>query len=380
MGFPENGLYHQSIQREDPMRRHQSNPWPILGQPAWATALADVLRLTDSPALTRTDLARCLLLAAALNVALSAVARHAARVGRETARKALAADLPDDLDTLEQRLAAALRHHLPGAFRRQPIPIAIDVHRRPFYGDRDTTAGVVAGKSDRSTGWFWTCATAVALVPGRRHTLALTAVRRGEGHAAVVERLLTQVNWAGLRVQYVLLDREFYASGVVNALRRRSLRFIIPMVRRGQAVERFFRRGCVGWFDHTIRCRRSRANSASVRVAVVAGPDGRRPLVFACSEGFDRLPLVALRYRDRFGIESSYRQLGECLARTTSPDPVYRLLLVGVSVLIRAWWVESAGLSLGEVRWGLIVTLSVVPPSTPSSPTQTSPPLQPTTS
>lgn len=106
-----------------------------------------------------------------------------------------------------------------------------------------------------------------------------------------------------------------------------------------------------------------------MRVAVLGGPGGRRPLVYACSEGFWALPPVALRYRRRFGIESSYRQLGECLAYSSSRDAVYRLLLVGVSLLIRAVWVGSVGVILGEVRWALIVTLTPPEPR----PTQTPP-------
>ena len=141
------------------------------------------------------------------------------------------------------------------------------------------------------------------------------------------------------------------------------------MLRRGRAAGRFFRRGARGWFDHTIRSHRS-GQSAGVRVAVVAGPDGRRPLVYACSEGFHPLPPAALRYWRRFGVESSYRQLGECLARTSSRDGVYRLLLVGVSLWVRSVWVGSAGVILGELRWWLIVSLT---PPEPHS-TQTVPP------
>ena len=91
----------------------------------------------------------------------------------------------------------------------------------------------------------------------------------------------------------MLLDRAFYAVGVVNALARRNLRFVIPMVRRGVEGRKFFRRGCRGWFDHTFRSRHGTA-TAIVRVAVVPGPDGNRPLVFACSEGFRAVPDVAL--------------------------------------------------------------------------------------
>ncbi len=79
--------------------------------------------------------------------------------------------------------------------------------------------------------------------------------------------------------------------------------------------------------------------------------------MFACSDGFDRLPRVVLDYRTRFGIETSYRQLGECLARTTSDDPVYRLLLVGVSLLIRAWWMTERTVTLATTCRDLIIII-----------------------
>jgi hypothetical protein len=378
MGFPENGLYHQSIRRELPMRHPHDTRLDDLRQPAWEQPIADALGLSDyTDTLPATAVARCLLLAATLGLAVSAVARRVTRRGRETLRLAVAASLPPETHALESRLAAGLRRHLPRALSRRAIPIAIDIHRRPYYGDHRRTAGLTGGRAERGTKWFWSYATAVSLKRGQRHTLAVGAVDRHDTPAAVVERLLAQVAWAGVRVSYVLLDRAFYAVGVINALRRRKLRFILPVVRRGKAVEKFFRRGCRGWFEHTLRSRRRSEGTAGVRVAVVAGPDGRRPLVFACSEGFHALPRVVLRYRRRFGIESSYRQLGECLAKTTSRDRVYRLLLVGVGLLIRAWWVGSSRGSLAGLRWVLILTLSAAPTADPPQPQH--PPRHPTT-
>ena len=151
------------------------------------------------------------------------------------------------------------------------------------------------------------------------------------------------------------------------------MRFIIPLVRRGQEAKRFFRRGCRGWFDHTFRSRRRCEGTATVRVAVVPGPDGNRPLVFACSIGFHVLPDVALMYGRRFGIESSYRQLGESLAMTTSRDVVYRLRLVGVSLLIRAWWVRSQNRTLGVIRWNVILEFSITTTHDTACETQTVP-------
>lgn len=361
------------------MRRSQCTPCAVLSQHTWAEALAQVFHLTDG-SLPRGAVARCLLVASALRVAVSAVAARVARAGRETVRKVLAADRPADPDTLERYLAAGLRRHIPRSFRTQPIPIAVDTHARPFYGDHEGTPGVVGGKPKDGARWFWTYATAVSLVPGQRHTLAVTAVRPGDTPDAILTRLLAQLGWTGVAVRYVLLDRGFYSAAVMNALTRRGLRFIIPMVRRGQAVEPFFRRGTRGWFDHTVRCRKSRADAATCTVAVVPGHDGRRPLVFACSDGFERLPQVVLEYRTRFGIETSYRQLGECLARTTSADPVYRLLLVGVSLLIRAWWIATGRGTVATLRWNVILILTPTPTGTePHADAQTpAPHTQPT--
>jgi IS4 transposase len=43
-------------------------------------------------------------------------------------------------------------------------------------------------------------------------------------------------------------------------------------------------------------------------------------------------------YRKRFGIETSYRQLNQSRSRTSSRDPLYRLLLVGLSLFLRNVW------------------------------------------
>jgi hypothetical protein len=59
MGFPENGLYHQSTRREDPMRRRRLTPPDVARQPPWTDWIADAL-------------GRCPLLAATLGPAASA--------------------------------------------------------------------------------------------------------------------------------------------------------------------------------------------------------------------------------------------------------------------------------------------------------------------
>lgn len=355
------------------MRQRHNSVLEVIRQPGWDQWLSDVLKLTDfSDSLPRTLLARCLLVASAFRVAVSAVARQVANAGRETVRKGLT-PCSTDVRQLEHRLAAGFRRILPRAIRRCRVPLAIDIHRRPYYGDHKQTTGVTGAKSEGGTHWFWSYATAVSLLPGHRHTLAITTVGPDDTLTAVVQRLLAQVCWTDVRIQYVLLDRAFYAVGVIKALEDRGLRFIIPMVRRAGDSQRFFRRGCRGWFEHTVQAHRRHEGTAQVRVAVVPGSDGNRPQVFACSSGFTAVTRVALVYGRRFGIESSYRQLGECLAVTTSRDAAYRLLLLGVSLLIRGWWAVTPGTTLAQWRWALInvFTPSMTSPHTNATQTDT---------
>ena len=194
------------------MRHQHLSRSAALRQLGWAQWIADSLGLTDySDDLTRTMLAKCLLVAAALRVAVSRCARAVANAGREIVRKGIAASLPSDARQLENRLAAGLRHALPRRLRKKSLPIAIDIHRRPYYGDRRHTPGITGGKAQAGSSWFWSYATAVSLLPGHRHTLAVTAIDASDTLADVVERLLKQVAWSGVSVRYVLVDRAFYA-------------------------------------------------------------------------------------------------------------------------------------------------------------------------
>ena len=137
------------------MRHRHLSPARAVCQPGWDQWIADVLGLTDySHQATRALLARCLLVASALGTALRAVARRVAGLGRETVRKGLAASRPTDVRQLESRLAGAFRRMLPRALRAARVPVAIDIHRRPYYGDHDRTTGVTGAQSENGTTWF----------------------------------------------------------------------------------------------------------------------------------------------------------------------------------------------------------------------------------
>ena len=57
-------------------------------------------------------------------------------------------------------------------------------------------------------------------------------------------------------------------------------------------------------------------------------------------------------YRQRFGIESSYRLKNICRIRTTTKNPIIRLLFVGISFLLLNIWVNFLWQKISQPRRG----------------------------
>jgi len=335
-------------------------------------------------------LARLLLLACATRRSLSFVTQRCDEApSDETVRKALLDNLPGQ-DLLLARLVDSLHSPLPRRVRRRRHPAAIDYHCRPFYGDEDTP-GVRGGKREAGTNFFWTFATLALLTPGQRYVLALVAVPKGQPPAETVALLLAQAERSGVPLRYLLLDKGFYDGETIALLQGRGIRFVVPLVRRGDeeklgGTTRFFRRDCwTGWCAHgwTAEPRRvdeqtgkvRRLQKIEVRVSVCVLNRGERGNWVFAAWGIDWPPgMVARRYRTRFGIETSYRQLGQVLACTTSKDGRVRLLLVGLALLLRQyaccveqqqrsrwWWAEvprGQRVRLGELVLWLVLELA----------------------
>jgi len=304
-------------------------------------------------------LAELLIAASIRRGSLSAACQERRRTASdETIRRAIWAYLPRDVADLQQRLAAGLTRPIPRGIRRRPQPLAIDLTLLPFYGDR-STPGLFRGKAKQGTKHFWAYATCVIVRHGKRLTLALAPVANPGALDKVIEQLLAQAAALGVRPAYLLLDRGFYAAKIIAWLKQHQIAFVMPMIRRGRrpsdprgptGTQVFFQRSQVGFHQHRWTGKRDRSK-VTVDVAVV--PRGRsNPQVYAFSGKRRSLQWFLTTYRKRFGIESSYRQLRECLARTTACDARWRLLMVGVALILRNAWVELHWQTFASVRPG----------------------------
>src|SRR5262249_28300198 len=117
-------------------------------------------------------LARLLLLAAATGRSLSAVAQRCDQApSDEAVRLALRYQLPAASSTLLDQLLHALYQFVPTPFRRgRPVGAALDLHLRPYYGDRNTP-GICGGRREAGTDPFWGYGTLVVLHRGLRLTV-----------------------------------------------------------------------------------------------------------------------------------------------------------------------------------------------------------------
>ena len=306
-------------------------PWAGYGRRVTALRLLDLL-----------------LLLAALRASLSAVVRRF-RFGfsHETARQAVRANLPD-LDRLTAGLVESLYAFGGRRWRRRRWDVAIDLHYAPFYGDRNA-AGVVGGPAKQGTKYFYAYATAVLLHRRHRYTVGLLPFAKGLKPHQVVAALLDQMTARGLRLRGVALDSGFDSGETLLLLQQRGLAYVVPLRRKGQGPNR--RNACFALPVGTVTELDwvTEKTGKPVRTAAVVGrrPGEDRVRVYAYGGWPTRAAQAALgrarqakrAYRRRYGIETSYRQMNEGKGRTTKKDLAYRLLLVGLALLLRQVWV-----------------------------------------
>jgi len=327
------------------------------------------LRLQDhGPKCTAVTLLTLLFYAAARLTSLAAACGSLSRAPSDTAaRTALLATLPQ-IGELQRRLNRALQGDLPRALRRRRQPLAIDLTLLPYHGApwKDPSE-VYRGQAKEGTSHFHAYATAYVIQKGRRYTVALAYVRKGDGLAEVVKGLLRQAARACVRPRYLLLDRGFYAVSVVRYLQAARCPFLMPVPAKGRKADHprgpsgtrayhLRRRG--GWSRHTLQGKGGRKATVSICVKCrnLRGErkkHGRQALVYGYwglspSSG----QWVYQTYRLRFAIEATYRQLREARIRTCTRDPLLRLLYVGIALILRNVWVWLHWEVLSQPRRG----------------------------
>ena len=260
--------------------------------------------------------------------------------------------LPKTLPVFEKRLNEALTGNLPRRMRRGRREVAIDFHLVPYYGSPHKSRNeLYYGKPRQGTKQFHAYASACIVEYGLRYTVALTWVRRHESMVTVIRRLLAQIEKIGLRIRCLLLDRAFFNVPVAELLQQKQLPFLMPVMFRGRRPKRptktglhWIKRQPAGWYKHVLK-----NGKRQVPISVCVGYRRHRnrkdrkqikqKLLFGAWRIRGSSTDIRERYRKRFGIETSYRQLRQARIYTCVKDPHLRLLFVAVALILRNLWI-----------------------------------------
>lgn len=302
----------------------------------------------------RRDTADLILRAAARRSSVTRARAHSRRGTSARQGRRLLAQL--DLGRTQRAVTRALREQTHPFLPKHPVDVAIDFHDVPYYGqviDPDHPQFVKTQES-RGTHRAYHYATLDLLLPNFRFTVALRYLRERGHRQRTVARLLAEAHRAGVQVRRLYLDREFYEYETLSWLKTEGYTVITPM-RLGSRQRKMWERGQRSYVtEHTLRDPKGRGAPLSLRVHVVVryqkgkrwNRRGAQYLVYEVigHVAEDALRAVPLRqthtlYRTRFGIETSYRLLGEARPITTSRSPAVRLLYVGVALLLQNEWV-----------------------------------------
>ena len=259
-------------------------------------------------------------------------------------REVLAEALPDRA-TLQRALNRMLRAQTPQFVKKgkRSYYIAIDLTLIPYHGKcYAEEKEIVRGEAKSGTTHFHGYATVSIVHDQQRYVLALRFVEKGESMETIVAWLLQRLKSMGISIRRAYLDKGFCSVPVLKTLTRRKLRFILPIPVRGKSG------GVRTLFESASRKTNYTFNSpqhGQLQVAAVVVKKyskgrykrkGARWFAYAVG----RLPKsvephqVFEMYRQRFGIEASYRQMNQVRTRTASRNPVIRLLFVGLAFLL----------------------------------------------
>ena len=275
-----------------------------------------------------------------------------------------------ELPEMEGILNQALQHHVPRSISRRSAfyKFAMDLNEHPYHGSPYQEANEIRrGKAKSGTTHFHVYATIYLIKRGKRYTLAIKYVRKGDRLVDIVQALLKQVVALGFKIRRLFLDRGFYSVAIIEYLQQTGIPFVIPVVRRGRKgtdgktkVERLFKGHKSSIADYTLKTVKDKREMAVtfklyIIVKSLKGKDGQRHRVyFAYCLSDEKLPIKRIynEYRLRFGIETSYKKKNESLPRTSSRNPVLRLLYTGVSLFLVNTWIFITWKFLSQKRQG----------------------------
>ncbi|MGK7934420.1 MAG: ISH3 family transposase [Xenococcaceae cyanobacterium] len=266
-----------------------------------------------------------------------------------------------DFKQLENQLNSALKNKIPKGLKEKNLVVAIDLNLIPYYGKPQDSEKpyIYRSKAKDGTCSFYAYATLYTIKKGKRVTLAIRGVRWQDTKVAILTYLLAELSSLKIKVKRLYLDREFFSIAVIRWLQALDIPLIMPAIRRGKkgGIKQFLKGRKSYKTNYTMS--RTKEDFVTFELWIICkykkgkrGQNGIAYYVYVTHKITTSLSHIHQCYRQRFGIETSYRLKNLCRIRTTTKKPTLRLLFVGISFLLVNIWVNLLWRKISHPRRG----------------------------
>ncbi|MFB6266172.1 MAG: transposase [Halodesulfurarchaeum sp.] len=222
-----------------------------------------------------------------------------------------------------------------------PVDLAIDVHDWLFYGE-EATEMVANANPSQGTDTAYKFLTACAVAPEARVTVGIVPLADKTVIPAAIDEVVAQAReWVDIRRVY--LDREFYRVSILKRLEDNDLNYVVRAPRYQALADG---EPCVR-VDRDYKVTQSYSPYDWVRVHRFAVPHAESPaekqtyFVTNLDVDTESAQSLADSYRRRWGIETSYRVIGDFLAKSRSKSFSVRLFYFLFAVTLYNLWVVT---------------------------------------
>ena len=214
------------------------------------------------------------------------------------------------------------------------VALAIDYNDQPYYGQERGNPWFVGGKSKCGTHWFTRVASASIVTNGVRFTVAMLPFCDELDDATVVKYLVSRA-MKHFSLDYVTMDKEFYNSTIMNWLDVSGVKYLIS----GKAYPKYVKLAEKhGTEDFSMECEIGSYYREKAHTTLLSHYDDGKRFWYATNMSIP--PTDGDRMHEaRWGIETSYRVIGEDCAWTTSNDISVRLFHRMLSFMLYNLWI-----------------------------------------
>ncbi len=221
---------------------------------------------------------------------------------------------------------------------RVPVPVALDLHDVMYYGNHEETPMVIGTMHRDGSNYSFKYLTASVLADGERLIVAVTGLASGSelvsSTTQIVRKLQEELK---IRIRYLVFDGGFFHTNLLRFLEESGLKYIVRMAPTYKTKKMRLWQG--RRFTYTTSGHRRReSEQASFEVVVAYDKTKDYKYLFATNLPYKAETILRL-FKNRWGIETSYRMSNQFLIKTTSRNYVVRLFYYLFACLVYNSWV-----------------------------------------